>query len=237
MSTDYKQGDLLFLMHPGNIRFSGFGLVADDGRPDHLVGLIMVDRPRPVSKTWLARIALHFGAFQLFTMSSSGERGLACQMWIEAESMAYIQPIDTDVAPLMQEMLFPFLLQPPAPQLDLRWDSKTHCWHSKFHRMESPDLGLRRAMGAPLFSLGMLVATPGAMEALENTGQKPGEFLRRHVTGDWGEVPPEDAAENERALKHGSRLFSAYLLKDGTKIWVITEWDRSVTTILLPSEY
>jgi hypothetical protein len=89
----------------------------------------------------------------------------------------------------------------------------------------------------PLFPLGQVVATPGALAALEAAGQAPYEFLVRHVTGDWSGLPEEDIRENERALKHGLRLFSAYNLADGTRIWVITEWDRSVTTLLTPSEY
>lgn len=87
------------------------------------------------------------------------------------------------------------------------------------------------------FSPGRVVATPGALEAFEKAGQEPLEFLLRHVKGDWGDVPPEDAAENEFSLKEGFRLLSAYELRTGARIWVITEADRSVTTILLPSEY
>ena len=89
----------------------------------------------------------------------------------------------------------------------------------------------------PLFPLGQVVATPGALAALESAGQAPHEFLARHVTADWGSLPEEDVRENERALSMGSRLFSAYNLADGTRIWVITEWDRSVTTILRPEDY
>ena len=89
----------------------------------------------------------------------------------------------------------------------------------------------------PLFPLGQVVATPGALAALVVAGQTPYEFLNRHVTGDWGTLPEEDVEENERALKHGYRIFSGYNLSDGTRMWVITEHDRSVTTLLLPLEY
>jgi hypothetical protein len=87
------------------------------------------------------------------------------------------------------------------------------------------------------FTLGQLVATRGAIAAFETNQQTPTEFVRRHVEGDWGDLEPEDKAENELSLLEGFRIFSAYHLKDGTKIWVITEADRSLTTILLPSEY
>ena len=87
-----------------------------------------------------------------------------------------------------------------------------------------------------LFSLGKVVGTPGALAALEKAGQAAAEFLARHVSGDWGEVPPEDAKENELSLKEGFRLMSVYSLLDGTKLWVITEADRSASTLLLPDE-
>jgi hypothetical protein len=87
------------------------------------------------------------------------------------------------------------------------------------------------------FQLGSLVATPGALQALEQAGQSPMEFLQRHAAGDWGEVDAHDKTENEYSLQHGFRLLSAYRLADGTKIWIITEADRSATTLLLPEEY
>lgn len=89
----------------------------------------------------------------------------------------------------------------------------------------------------PLFELGQLVATPGALAALEKTGQNATEFLSRHVRGDWGELPEEDKAENQFSLEKGFRLLSSYRTSAGDKIWVITEADRSHTTLLLPDEY
>lgn len=89
----------------------------------------------------------------------------------------------------------------------------------------------------PKFSLGQLVATPGAQGAIISAGQDPLEFILRHQSGDWGEVPKEDKEENERSLQHGWRLLSAYRTTKGVKLWVITEADRSATTILLPEEY
>ena len=87
------------------------------------------------------------------------------------------------------------------------------------------------------FPLGQVVATPGALDALERTGQSPLEFLSRHASGDWGEVCEADKKENDFSVRNGFRLLSAYRLRDGTKIWIITEADRSATTILLPEEY
>jgi hypothetical protein len=89
----------------------------------------------------------------------------------------------------------------------------------------------------PLFHLGQVVATPGAVEALTEAGQTPWEFLARHVQGDWGDVSEGDRQANDEALKDGSRLLSAYQTKTGTRLWVITEADRSSTCLLLPDEY
>ena len=89
----------------------------------------------------------------------------------------------------------------------------------------------------PLFDLGQLVATPGALAALEKTGQNAMDLLSRHVRGDWGELAKEDREENNLSLEKGFRLLSSYRTTAGDKIWVITEADRSVTTLLLPEEY
>ena len=89
----------------------------------------------------------------------------------------------------------------------------------------------------PLFTLGHLVATRASLEALAGVNEDPLRFLARHAIGDWGEIDDEDRRENERSLANGCRLLSAYTLRDGTRIWVLTEADRSSTTILLPGEY
>ncbi len=90
----------------------------------------------------------------------------------------------------------------------------------------------------PRFPLGRVVATPGALSALEEAQTCPSELLRRHQGGDWGEVPSCDARENERSLRHGWRLLSSYPLgEDRAKVWVITEADRSSTCLLRPEEY
>ncbi|CAB3661202.1 hypothetical protein [Paraburkholderia rhynchosiae] len=91
---------------------------------------------------------------------------------------------------------------------------------------------------APLFSLGRTVATPGALDLLDRTSTDSSGLLNRHQWGDWGIVCPADAKSNNRAITDGTRILSAYELGAGKeKIWVITESDRSISTILLPSEY
>jgi hypothetical protein len=99
------------------------------------------------------------------------------------------------------------------------------------------------AVTTPLFTLGKVLATPGALEALDQAHQPAWELISLHVAGTWGVVGAKDAEANNQALKDGSRLLSAYILRDGkTKIWVITEAEddngnRAATTLLLPSEY
>lgn len=87
------------------------------------------------------------------------------------------------------------------------------------------------------FPLGRLLATPGALEALTAAGQTPGHFLARHSSGDWGLVDEEDWRLNDEALRDGTRLLSAYETHQGVKFWIVTEADRSATTVLLPDEY
>jgi len=89
--------------------------------------------------------------------------------------------------------------------------------------------------------IGQIVATPGCIEALEEAGQSVGEFMDRHLKGDWGELSATDAALNDAALADGSRILSVYRLRTGIKIWVISdavdEQGKRVTTCLLPEEY
>jgi len=83
----------------------------------------------------------------------------------------------------------------------------------------------------PRFSLGQIVATPGALETLEAVGQDPLELLKRHVSGDWGDLVDEDKEENELSLKEGYRLLSAYVLANEIKVWIITEADCPIQVI------
>ena len=87
------------------------------------------------------------------------------------------------------------------------------------------------------FALGQIVATPGAIDLLERTSSDALDFLIRHQQGDWGSVPPEDAEENLSSIENGCRILSSYYLNATERLWIITEADRSVTTLLLPDEY
>jgi len=100
-----------------------------------------------------------------------------------------------------------------------------------------PNTNTDRQPSITRFALGQTYVTPGAEEALMIAGQTGIEFLRRHVSGDFGEVSDDDMSENELSLQEGFRLLSAYRTAKGQKLWIITEADRSATTILLPDEY
>jgi hypothetical protein len=93
------------------------------------------------------------------------------------------------------------------------------------------------AASLPLFPLGRVVATPGALALLDRARIDAAELLYRHSRGDWGDVPSEDAAKNARSLLSGDRILSSYPVTADSLIWIITEADRSVTTLLLPDEY
>jgi len=89
--------------------------------------------------------------------------------------------------------------------------------------------------GLPI-PLGEVVATPGALNLLQRANLNPIQMLLRHRSGDWGDVQPEDALANEAAAIHGNRVISSYEVA-GERLWIITEADRSATTLLLPEEY
>ena len=96
---------------------------------------------------------------------------------------------------------------------------------------------MQRLKKRRVFELGQTVATPGALAALQKAGQEPADFLRRHVACDWGDLSDEDQKENDYSLEHGFRILSSYRTNAGDKLWIITEADRSATTLLLPEEY
>lgn len=97
---------------------------------------------------------------------------------------------------------------------------------------------MSRKNPTPLFPLGRTVATPGALDLLDRTGTNAAELLRRHQCGDWGVLCLADARSNDLAVTNGMRLLSAYELGDRReRVWIITEADRRVTTLLLPDEY
>ena len=90
----------------------------------------------------------------------------------------------------------------------------------------------------PRFSPGQVVATPAALAALNEHGFSPDALLTRHLRGDWGDaLHPDDAGRNDQALLDGDRILSSYEIAPGIIVLVISEWNRSSTTLLLPDDY
>jgi hypothetical protein len=133
--------------------------------------------------------------------------------------------------------------RPSYQELLAAYDRARETWerHPGEHTLAVLETGLQFLVQELLrpgkFELGQLVMTPGADQAMRMTQQVPPEFLLRHKNGDRGELPEEDVRENEWSLENGARLFSAFMRRTEERLWVITEWDRSVTTLLLPQEY
>ena len=105
-------------------------------------------------------------------------------------------------------------------------------------RTSLPETGIIVEIGParpPKFPLGRLVITPAAAQIIP--ADEAVSALARHAAGDWGNVPPPDWLTNDEALRHGERLFSVYRTSANETFWIITEADRRITTLLLPSDY
>ncbi|MCE7524913.1 hypothetical protein MA04_04238 [Alcanivorax balearicus MACL04] len=92
-------------------------------------------------------------------------------------------------------------------------------------------------LSQPLFPAGDIVMTQGVNDLIQRGEVNPSPYLQRHLAGDWGDLCDEDRRTNDDALEQGDRLFSSYQVTPALTIWIITEWNRSVTTLLLPDEY
>jgi len=127
------QGKLFFLWHPGTEEiFSGYGLAMQPGSNEFLVGLLMVDRPLPADPEWLQEVETTFGECQLVMMTAAGERGIACQMQIEPESLLYLRQYPGEKVVAIQKALEPLLENPPKPVFTLHWDEEARLWRSQF---------------------------------------------------------------------------------------------------------
>ena len=118
-----NRGDLYFLWHPGSENvFSGYGLAMKVGSNEHLVGLLMIDRPPQGVAEWLQTVEEAFGQYELMAMTSAGERGILCQMQIEPESQPYLKQFPFDKAAAIETSLQPLLDERPIPAFNMGWD-------------------------------------------------------------------------------------------------------------------
>ena len=131
-SERLNRGALLCLYHPNSPDiFSGYGLVMHDDWPGHLTGLLMVDRPFPADPLWLGHIQEAYGECALVPMTATGERGLACQMFIEPESLQHLRRVSPAFGQPLQDALRPLLEAPPAPTLTMCWSEAQRAWMSE----------------------------------------------------------------------------------------------------------
>jgi hypothetical protein len=127
------RGELFFLSHPGKEEiFSGYGLAVEEGSEESLVGILMVDRPRPVDQKWLKQVERNFGEYQLVPMTATGERGIVCRMNIEKESIMHLCQFSTEKADAIKKVFAPLLENLPQPAFLLRWNDEKHLWQSRF---------------------------------------------------------------------------------------------------------
>ena len=127
------KGELFFLSHPGMEQiFSGYGLAMRPGSKEHLAGLLMVDRPRSADPEWLAEVEATFGECHLVPMTSAGERGIACRMQIEPDSLPHLRQFPGERTAAIQTALKPLLEYPPRPVFTLSWDEEARAWCSRF---------------------------------------------------------------------------------------------------------
>ena len=144
-----QPGALFFLWHDTTPNtFSGYGVVSKDGRSDRLVGLLMVDRPRPVDPQWLANIEEAYGQYQLVPMTRTGERGILCQMRVSKDSLPYLRSFPNSKSSEIQTALKPLLDEPPNPILKVRWNPNAKLWQSEFW------IGLPKEMQAVFEKMG-----------------------------------------------------------------------------------
>jgi len=122
-------------------------------------------------------------------------------------------------------------------ETDAPWEHAWNLFRTCLEIYRASDMPQEARQNNVKFPLGRIVATPGTLEALQDAGQDPMEFLQRHQAGDWGDLCEADKQENEFSLKNGYRLLSAYTTTNNVKVWLITEADRSATTLLRPGEY
>ncbi len=126
------RGDLFFLTHPGMEEyFAGYGLAVHPERKDVLVGVLMIDRPKPADPEWLREVENSFGGYHLVPMTDKGERGIVCQMVIEEESLGYLRTHSSEKAAAIKTALQPLLETPPKPTISLGWDEERKIWISK----------------------------------------------------------------------------------------------------------
>lgn len=209
----------------------------------------------PVLRAWIVarwRDALAAGAELVFIVLAPSDPPVPT-LWSVCIGEGVVQPDLDDIAALVEyvvdhERFYELLVLPTqdsglvvvVPKSDDMEASWSHYLQQVAVPQAAPALSIAEPSAAtfsPQFALGRVVATPAALATLEQYRVSALSLLERHVQGDWGDVCAEDAVENQWALGGGGRLLSSYAVAESVKVWIITEADRSVTTLLLPEDY
>jgi hypothetical protein len=126
------------LGHPGTKdTFSGYGKTLEPGQRDKLVGLLIVDRPHTVDVEWLDQVRKHFGGYDLLPMTKKIEHGIACVMFIDADSIQYLRQFSTPVSAQLIEAIRLLLAELPKPRFNMHWDDKRRLWAAEFRLSRS----------------------------------------------------------------------------------------------------
>jgi hypothetical protein len=127
-----SRGELYFLSHPGGEEiYSGYGLTLREGEKALLVGLLMVDRPKPADPKWLERVEETFGEYRLVPMTTTGERGIICRMQVDPESLSFLRQFRSRKTNAIRKALKPLIENPPNPVFALQWDEEDRLWKSQ----------------------------------------------------------------------------------------------------------
>jgi hypothetical protein len=212
-----ERGQLYFLHHPHTQdTFSGYGLSLQAGRKDFLVGLLMVDRPRPADPAWLAQVEETFGAYQLTAMTKTGERGMVCQMVIEPDSQGVLRSFSTEKAAAIGQALIPLLDELPAPCFRLRWDETQTLWVSEIARPFELPPALQEAFEQTGFGCVATETSIGVMHVCYAAEADIADFAAKPVVCQWqGVLLPSAPVLRLRAMildqPHNPYTFESFL--------------------------
>jgi hypothetical protein len=180
------RGELFYLDFPaveGSI--SGYGLTIEAGHNDQLVGLLIVDKPRPADPDWLQSIADAFGECQLVPMTSAGERGLLCNMQIDGNSQEFIRRMPGTKADEIQAALAPLLESPPAPSLRLWWEAEASAWRSEFQGINELPGEVKELFGLTGYGCLALESNVGIIHVCHAPDEDIQRFVDKPVLYQW----------------------------------------------------
>jgi len=181
-----SRGDLYFLWHPATeYVFSGYGLTMKAGSNEHLVGLLMIDRPPNNVAEWLQTVEETFGQHELLAMTAAGERGILCQMQIKSESQSYLKRFPFDKAAAIESSLQQVLEERPRTAFIMSWDEKSHAWRSQIASPDDLPLGLREVFEQTGYGCLAVEANIGVVHVCHASDADIEGFADKPVWSQW----------------------------------------------------